>query len=68
MGEQARGQSYDLKEQHEEVISPSRDMNKCTGPPFTGNTAMDINHGIGVGDTTTKNVGEIRGHVCAVAT
>ena len=28
MGEQARGQSYDLKEQYEEVISPSRDMNK----------------------------------------
>ena len=28
MGEPARGQSYDVKEQHEEVISLSRDVNK----------------------------------------
>ena len=28
MGEQARGQPYDVKEQYEEVISLSRDMNK----------------------------------------
>ena len=38
MGEQARGQSYDLKEQYEEVISPSSDMNK-----WISTTAFPIN-------------------------
>ena len=40
MGDQARGRSYDLKEQYEEVTSPSRDMNNGYQPQHFLSTSI----------------------------